>query len=351
MKREIPYKILVLKGQDVKLKEGFRDFMVTELCYPRTTTKTVLEGRKTRLVARYECGTMEAIELENTGFTLELVSWDQYSRSYFRDCVPVIIHHPDLPENLNYDTCIVVNRYWLLTNLLKNQSIINRKLLGTYCFDTDGKPYLEDENDQELAENKVYGKLLGDKSGWTKKYIPGHKYYVLDGVSYVREVIYIGQFNAIWDNRYNQYPSNPFNSYNCKYLTRTQTHVFREFGWSEDTITTKKEFFANSPYIMAFPNSRKKHAIDLGERYLVDVDLADLLNNEEELFSECLNPDFYPNSFAGLVSGDYLKKNQEAFINYLRNTKPDITRLDKTLRNKDIINLSEDEINNIESKC
>lgn len=349
MKREIPYKILVLKGQDVNLREGFRDFMITELCYPRTTSKKVLEGRKTRLSARYECGTMEAIELENTGFTLELVSWDQFSRSYFKDCVPVIIHHPDLPENINYNTCIVVSKYWLLTNLLKNQSIINRKLLGTYCFDTDGMPYLEDENDQELTENKVYGKLLGDKSSWTKNYIPGHRYYILDGTSYVREAIYVGQFNMVWDKRYNSSTSSPYNSYNCEYLTRLQAHVFRNIGFGEDTITTKANFFNANSYILTYPTSRKKNAIDLGEHSLVDVNLSSLLTDEEELFSECLN--CFGGEYAGLVSGDYLKNHQEAFINYLRNIKPDLIRLDKTLKNKDIIDLSEDEIKNIESRC
>jgi hypothetical protein len=348
MKREIPYKILVLKGQDVKLEEGLRDFMITELCYPRTTSKKVLEGRKTRLSARYECGTMEAIELENTGFTLELVSWDQFSRSYFNDCVPIIIHHPDLPENINYSTCIVVSRYWLLENLLKNQSIINRKLLGTYCFDIGGKPYLEDEHDLELTENKAYGKLLGDKNSWTKNYIPGHKYYILDGVSYVRDAIYMGQFNLVWDKRYNHPPTSPYNSYNCEYLTRLPAHVFRIIGWG-DTITTKSEFFDANSYIEAYPISRKKNAIDLGEHYLVDANLPSLLTDEEELFSECLNCS--SSEYAGLVSGDYLKKNQEAFINYLRKIMPDLRRLDKTLRNKDIIDLSEDEIKNIESRC
>ena len=348
MKREIPYKILVLKGQDVKLREGLGDFMVTELCYPRTTLKKVLEGRKTRLSARYECGTMEAIELENTGFTLELVSWDQFSRSYFKDCVPVIIHHPDLPENINYNTCIVVNRYWLLGNLLKNQSIINRKLLGTYCFDTEGIPYLEDEHDLELAENKVYGKLLGNKSGWTKNYIPGHKYYILDGVSYVREAIYVGQFNMVWDKRYNESPSSPYNWYNCEYLTRLPAHVFRIIGLG-DTITTKADFFDANSYIEPYLISKKKNAIDLGEHYLVDANLSSLLTDEEELFSECLN--CFSSEYVGLVSGDYLKNHQEAFINYLKKIKPDKTRLDKTLKNKVIIDLSADEIKNIESKC
>ena len=347
MKTEIPYKILVLKGQDVNLKEGFRGFMITELCYPRTTSKKVLEGRKTRLSARYECGTMEAIELENTGFTLELVSWDQFSRSYFKDCVPVIIHHPDLPENINYNTCIVISRPWLLGNLLKNQSIINRKLLGTYCFDTDGIPYLEDEHDLELAKNKEYGKLLGDKSRWTKNYIPGHKYYILDGVSYIREAIYMGQFNMVWDKRYNSSSSSPYNSYNCEYLTRLPAHVFRDFGWRGDTITTKAEFFDANSYI--YPISKKKNAIDLGEHCLVDANLSSLLTDEEELFSECLN--CFGSEYAGLVSGDYLKNHQETFINYLRNIKPDLVRLDKTLRNKDIIDLSEDEIKNIKSRC
>lgn len=350
MKREIPCKILVLKGQDVKLKDGFIGFMVTELCYPRTTSKKVLEGRKTRLSARYECGTMEAIELDNTGFTLELVSWDQFSRAYFKDCVPVIIHHPDLPENINYNTCILVSRYWLLENLLKNQSIINRKLLGTYCFDTDGRPYLEDEHDLELAENKVYGKLLGDKSCWTKNYIPGHKYYILDGVSYVREAIYMGQFNMVWDKRYNYSPPNPYSSYNCEYLTRLPAHVFRIIGWpGGNTIMTKADFFDANSYIEPYLISKKKNAIDLGEYYLADANLSSLLTDEEELFSECLN--CFSSDYAGLVSGDYLKNHQGAFIDYLRNIKPDLISLDKTLRNKDIIDLSEDEIKNIEARC
>ena len=348
MKREIPYKILVLKGQDVNLKEGFRGFMVTELCYPRTTSKTVLERRKTRLSEEYECGTVEAIELENTGFTLELVSWDQFTRSYFNDCVPVIIHHPDFHENTNYNTCIVVSRYWLLENLLKNQSIINKKLLGTYCFDIDGRPYLEDEHDLELAENKVYGKSLGDKSSWTKNYIPGHKYYVLNGTSHVREAIYMGQFNMIWDKRYNISPSSPYNSYNCEYLTRLPAHVFRDIWWG-DTITTKADFFDANSHIILYPISKAKNAIDLGEYYLVDVNLSSLLTDEEGLFSECLN--CFGSEYAGLVSGDYLKNHQEAFINYLRNIKPDLVRLDKTLRNKDIIDLSEDEIKNIKLRC
>jgi len=350
MKIEIPYKILVLKGQDVNLKEGLRDFMVTELCYPRTTSKKVLEGRKTRLSERYECGTIEAIELENTGFTLELVSWDQFARSYFRDCVPVIIHHPDLPENVNYNTCIVVGKYWLLENLLKNQSIINRKLLGTYCFDIDGKPYLEDEHDLELAENKAYGKLLGDKSSWIKNYIPGHKYYILDGISYVQEAVYIGQFNMVWNKKYNNSLSSPYDSYDCEYLTRLPAHVFRVISkWRGDTITTKADFFSADSYVETYPISKKKNAIDLGEHCLVDVNLSNLLTDEEELFSECLN--CFCNGYAGLVSGDYLKNHQEAFINYLRIIKPDLRRLDKTLRNKDIIDLSEAEIKNIESRC
>ena len=350
MRNEIPYNIWILTGKDGELEGGF---IKTELFCPRTTTKTVMKSRLKKMNARYpSISEFEVVELRNSGFTLELPTQEQYYTNY--DTFPLIIHHPDLKEK-SYNHLIQFPRYSFINNLLQVRNITGGNLLGTYCFSSDGQIYLENEFDKELEESRGYGELIGDKTKYTKTYIPGHTYYILDGVSTVKKGVYLGKFDVLWDCTSGYVPPKPFSYNSPQRLYREPTHSFRGISvYEKDELYTLDSFF-DTGYrgIDYFKDKYRPKVIDLGETK-TDFDLQELLIDQDEFFHTCFS--LVKFSGTGLISSDYIKNNLEEFKSYLtRNIKEltkydgslDTDRLEQLLNNTKVVNLSETEIKNI----
>ena len=359
MRKEVPNKILVLVGEDVPLNDRRHNLFTTILCPKRSTSTQTLKRRKEKLKSEYKCGEVTAIELDNTGFKLELPPYDDIEKPW-ADNIPIIIHHPDLPEYINYKICISVYRWWLLKVILETGNILNHYLPGTYCLTNDDQfnnALLEDNND-ELERQKKHGELLGNKENYTKDYIPGHRYYLKTGVSNIADCIYLGKFDTIAESGWGSYLCrNPFGQYD-KYKNRCPNfHIFRPltFKYEDEPHTELDEvvlFDTNNWYydFIAFSHySSRKPGIDLGE---IDPDITDLLdpNNRDKFFSRIMAMK-QDNNWLSMVSKDYLKAHQDELINCLKSIgSPNLDAIRKNLSNTCLLGLEEKDVNYIISK-
>lgn len=345
--REIPNKILILVGEDIPLDKKLNNIFITIPCPKRATSNQTLKRRKEKLKREYECGEVTALELDNTGFRLELLPYSEISTPW-ADSLPVILHHPQLPEYINYKICISVYKSWLLKTILESGTISNFLLSGSFCLKND-TGYIDniilENNDPEIEKDKQLGILLGEKDNWTKTYIPGHRYYVETGVNNISDCIYLGKFDPILSS--SKYLSSSISVSSNRY---SGVNIFRalfpmEYPTEKRELTEDSLFNSGCFYTWQFLVSvnKKLPVIDLGE---VNPEITSLLNNKDDFYSSCLNSDRNDCVWLSLVSPSYIKSHLPEFTKCLKRLS-DLSGIATEDSLSRFFNLEKSEINSI----
>lgn len=265
----------------------------------------------------------DRIVLENTGFKLRLVLdvSDRICGASGRspETILVEIIHPELEKYYPVYTSVDVNS--ILRAICRSGEVEDSIVSGTFSFLHEMSYYntnivLEDFSDKSLLDKKEKSKLIATTKG-TSKWIPGHRYLLKSGKSF----IYLG--NTIQDKLYSSYSGKNYNgayyllwnserigrsycAYECptnvgkvvifddqlekdmacnKFLDmKLGTATITEFIGSalQDYRSTLGPTYCWSQMICMFSNKIPVTAIDMGEVFIDDTDSN---NNITEIIS------------------------------------------------------------------